>query len=91
MTKKELIDRVVASADFEITKTQAASLLNDTFEAVAATIADDGRFAYPGFGTFTTHKRAARLGRNPQTGKKIKIAASTAVRFKAAPGLKERL
>ena len=91
MTKKDLIDHVVGNADFAITKAQAAALLDDAFEAVAASIVDDGRFAYPSFGTFTTHERAARNGRNPQTGKKIKIAASTAVRFKPAPGLKDRL
>ena len=54
-------------------------------------IGKDKRFAYPGFGTFTVRKRKARTGRNPQTGDKIKIAASKTVAFKPAPKFKGSL
>jgi DNA-binding protein HU-beta len=60
-------------------------------EVVFATTADaiaEGRFSYPGFGTFTVKTRKAREGRNPKSGDTIKIAESKSVGFKAAPNLK---
>ncbi|MBI1822553.1 MAG: HU family DNA-binding protein [Nitrospirae bacterium] len=58
---------------------------------MAKGIKKNGRFSFPGFGTFTVRARAARKGRNPQTGETIKIKASKSIKFKAAPSLKRSL
>jgi len=90
MTKAELISAVAENSD-GLSKKAVEGIVDGVFNAVAGAIAADGRFAYPGFGTFTVKERAARTGRNPQTGNSIQIAASKNVGFKAAPGLKESL
>ncbi len=87
MTKAELIDAV--KGDFS--KKQAAELVDGLFEAVKGALNDDGRFAYPGFGTFTVKTRAARKGKNPRTGETINIPASKTVVFRPASKLKETL
>jgi DNA-binding protein HU-beta len=92
MTKAEFIDQVVkASEDMDLTKKAAGELIEDIFGIVGKAIKKDGRFSYPGFGTFTMKKRAARKGRNPCTGEPIRIKASKTVGFKAAPSLKKAL
>ena len=58
------------------------------FATISKTIKKDGRFSYPGFGTWTVRQRKARKGRNPQTGAEIKIKASKTVGFKPAKELK---
>ena len=90
MTKAELIDRIY-SQNFDINKREAEHLVNTIFDVIRDEIADSGRFAYPGFGTFTVRTRKARTGRNPQTGAVIKIAASKTVGFKPAPKFKDSL
>jgi len=90
MTKAELIDHVHGSSD-GLTKKQTAELVDTVFGSLAEAIRKDGRFSYPGFGTFTVKDRAARPGRNPQTGKAIKIPASRTVGFKPAPKFKDSL
>lgn len=92
MTKKELIDAVYEAAQnkgIEITKKDTATLVGEVFTQSTAALEDEGRFSYPGFGTFTIKERAARTGRNPRTGEPMEIAASTTVKFKPAPLLKE--
>ena len=89
MTKAELIENV--SNDINLSKRQTGDIINTIFETVGNAIATEGRFSYPGFGTFTVRERAARMGRNPRSGEKIKIAASKTVKFKAAPHLKGEL
>ncbi len=93
MTKSELIEAVVASANSpeNLTKKAAAEIFDVIFEEIKAAIRKDGRFSIPGFGTFTKKERAAREGRNPQTGEPIKIAASTTIAFKAAKDIKDSL
>ncbi len=91
MTKADLISAVAESAGDGLSKKAVESIVDGVFNQVASAIAKDGRFAYPGFGTFTVKQRAARTGRNPQTGKSIQIPASKNVGFKAAPGLKGSL
>jgi DNA-binding protein HU-beta len=94
MTKQELIDAVVAQADdkgIELTKKDAASIVDDLFDVVSQAVSEDGRFSYPGFGTFTKKHRKARKGKNPRTGDPIDIPASNSVGFKPAPALKERV
>lgn len=90
MTKAELISAVAAASD-GLSKKAVEEIVDGVFDAVAGAIKSNGRFAYPGFGTFTVKARAARTGRNPQTGKSIKIPASKNVGFKAAPALKGKL
>ena len=89
MTKSELIEKVAAATG--TTKNAAATALDAVLANVAAAIKTEGRMQVPGIGTFTVKQRPARAGRNPQTGKAIKIAARKAVTFKAAPGLKDGL
>jgi DNA-binding protein HU-beta len=92
MTKAELVDSVVKSTKgTNLSKKIAAEILNVVFEEVGKAIKKDTRFSYPGFGTFTVKRRAARKGRNPRTGAEIRIRASKTVGFKAAPGLKSSL
>ncbi len=92
MTKAEFIDQIVkTSAEMDLTKKAAGELIEDIFGIMGKAIKKDGRFSYPGFGTFTMKKRAARKGRNPRTGDPIRIKASKTVGFKAAPGLKKIL
>ena len=91
MTKAELIDQVVRQAGGGLNKKDTAALLDAAFGVVGKAIRDRKRFSYPGFGTFMLRERAARGGRNPQTGEAIKIEASQTVAFKPAPALKESL
>lgn len=90
MTKSELIDAVHNSLG-SATKKDTALLVQATFDALGGAIKDGGRFTYPGFGTFKVKERAARTGRNPQTGAPIQIAASKTVGFKPAAAFKDVL
>ncbi len=81
MNKTELIEQIAAQAD--VPKTIAAKTLNAMLDSVVATVAKGDTVVVPGFGTFKSTQRAARAGRNPQTGAPLKIAASTAPRFTA--------
>ena len=89
MTKAELIDAVAAKAD--VSKVDAEKTLAAFFEQVVAAVKKDEKVAWPGFGSFSASKRKARLGRNPQTGAEVKIAASTNVKFTASSTLKAAL
>ena len=89
MNKTELVDAIAKQAD--ITKAQAAKALEAFLDAVSSTLQKKDKVTLIGFGTFETRERAARTGRNPQTGKEIKIAASTSPVFKAGKKLKEFL
>lgn len=87
MTKTELVDRIAAKA--AITKAAAEKALNAFTSSVSDALKKGDKVTLVGFGTFSTAKRAARKGRNPQTGKEIKIKASTAPKFKAGKSLKD--
>jgi DNA-binding protein HU-beta len=87
MTKADLIQTVAAQHQ-GMTKKAAAELVDVLFETIGKTIKKEGRFFYPGFGTWTVRQRRARKGRNPQTGAEIKIKASKTVGFKPAKELK---
>ena len=78
-TKAELIDAVAGAAG--VSKADAEKVLGAFFDEVVAAVKKDDKVAWPGFGSFSLTKRAAREGRNPQTGEKVKIAASKAVKF----------
>ncbi|HAE13485.1 MAG: HU family DNA-binding protein [Chitinophagales bacterium] len=85
MNKGELIDAMAADAG--ITKVQAAAALDSLMTSVRKTLKKGNKVTLVGFGTFSVTKRAARTGRNPQTGATIKIAAKKVVRFKAGKEL----
>jgi DNA-binding protein HU-beta len=72
-----------------VTKVQAKASMDMLIEFVKAGLRKDGRFAVSGLGTFSVGKRAARVGRNPMTGEKLKIKATKTAKFKASPDLKE--
>ena len=95
MTKKELIDATVGKLRQpgveSINKTQAGAVMDALFEAMGDELADSGRVACAGFGTFKVIERMARKGRNPQTGAEIDIAASKTVTFKPTPALKAKV
>ena len=87
MTKAELIANV--AADAKIKKADAEKAINSLIKSVSTTLKSDGRLALAGFGTFVVTSRKAREGRNPQTGKPIKIPATKVVKFKPGKQLKE--
>ncbi len=87
MNKSELIDAIAASAD--IPKAAAGRALDATLEAVTEALQRGESVALVGFGTFATKERAARTGRNPQTGNPIDIAAATLPTFKPGKALKD--
>jgi DNA-binding protein HU-beta len=81
MNKAELIEAMAGEA--KITKADAKKALDAFIKSTSASLKKGERVALVGFGSFTVSKRAARKGRNPQTGKEIKIAAKKVVKFKA--------
>ena len=85
MNKSELVAAIATSAD--ITKADAERALNGIIEAITDALSKGDKVALIGFGTFSTTKRAARDGRNPQTGKAMKIKAKTVAKFKAGAKL----
>jgi DNA-binding protein HU-beta len=85
MNKQELIDAIASSA--KITKADAGRALDATVESINKALKKGDRIGLVGFGSFSVNKRAARIGRNPQTGKEIKIAAKKVVKFKAGSDL----
>ncbi|MEQ8279817.1 MAG: HU family DNA-binding protein [Deltaproteobacteria bacterium] len=91
MTKAELIEKLQKGAGKDLSKRALGQLVDEVFDHIAKSVKKEKRFAYPGFGTFTLRKRAARVGRNPRTGVEIKIGASKTVAFKPAPNLKSSL
>ena len=91
MTKAEFVDQVAKASGVDLSKKDAAGILDTVFSVIGQTIKDENRFSYPGFGTFTIKERSARKGRNPRTGDAIDIKASKTVGFKPAPSLKQSL
>ncbi len=85
MNKSELIDAIAADAG--ISKGAAKAALESFLNNVGATLKTGGRVSLVGFGSWSVSNRAAREGRNPQTGKTISIAAKNVVKFKAGAEL----
>jgi DNA-binding protein HU-beta len=85
MNKAELIEAIANGS--KLTKADAGRALDATIEAVSKGLKKGDRISLVGFGSFSVSKRAARVGRNPQTGKEIKIAAKKVVKFKAGTEL----
>ena len=89
MNKKELIEKVADRGD--LTKADVERVLDAALDEIGGALAGGDTVAIAGFGTFEVRHRAARKGRNPQTGAEIDIAASNAPAFKAAAALKKRV
>lgn len=89
MTKQELIAHIAAEA--ALTKTDAAKALNAITDSITASLKKGESVPLIGFGTFKVTKRAARTGRNPRTGKELKIAARNSPGFTAGKALKDAL
>jgi DNA-binding protein HU-beta len=89
MTKAELIDAVAKKSGGS--KAATEETLSAFFDQVVASTKKGDKVAWPGFGSFSTTKRKARVGRNPQTGESVKIAASTNMKFTASSTLKAAL
>ena len=89
MTKAELVDFIADKAD--LTKADAARALEAVVAGVTKGLKKEGKVSLVGFGTFTAKKRAARTGRNPQTGAEVKIAARVVPGFRAGSKLKDAL
>ena len=87
MKKVELVEAVATATG--LTKADATRAIDATFEAITGALKDGDKVPLVGFGTFAVSKRAAREGRNPQTGATVQIAARTAVTFKSASALKD--
>jgi DNA-binding protein HU-beta len=87
VNKSDLIDTIAASAD--ISKAAAGRALDALTGAVTTALKDGDQVALVGFGTFSVRERAARSGRNPQTGETIQISAAKVPSFKAGKALKD--
>jgi len=85
MNKTELVDYISKSAD--LSKVQAEKALKGTLEGISETLKKGDKVSLIGFGTFSTARRDARTGRNPQTGKSINLPAKTYVKFKVGKAL----
>ena len=86
MNKTELIEAIVKET--ELSKAAAARVLNAVLDTIVKTVAKKQDVQLIGFGTFKAAKRAARTGKNPRTGEKLKIAAATVPKFSAGAAFK---
>jgi DNA-binding protein HU-beta len=87
VNKAQLTEAVAAATD--VSKAEAGRAVEATLSAIAGSLAGDDSVSLVGFGTFNVRNRAARMGRNPQTGAAIQIKASKSVGFKAGKALKD--
>ena len=86
MNKEELVQEISKKAS--VTQKEAAEVLSALVETIQKTVAKGKKVTLVGFGTFEPRKRAARIGRNPQTGKELKIPAKTVPAFSAGKKFK---
>ena len=89
MNKSDLVDAVASSAD--VTKASAGRAVDAVLESIGDSLGKGDSVSLVGFGTFSVRHRAAREGRNPQTGASMHIAASKVPGFKAGKGLKDKV
>ncbi|MBG3128626.1 MULTISPECIES: nucleoid-associated protein HU-beta [Proteus] len=87
MNKTQLVDKIAANAD--ISKAAAGRVVDALVASITESLQKGDDVALVGFGTFTVRDRAARTGRNPQTGKEIQIEAAKVPAFRAGKGLKD--
>ncbi len=89
MNKTELIDQIADESD--VSKAAAGRALDAMISAVTQTLSEGDQVTLVGFGTFSVRDRAARTGRNPQTGETIQIKAAKVPTFKAGKAFKDAL
>ena len=89
MNKAELVNAMAEQTN--LSKKDAEAALNSFVSIVSNELAKKGKVQLVGFGTFETRKRAARTGRNPQTGEELKISEATVPAFKAGKALKDKV
>ncbi|KRT93767.1 HU family DNA-binding protein [Bacillus glycinifermentans] len=89
MNKKELIGAVAEAT--RQTKKDAELVVDSTFDVITSALKDGEKVKVHGFGSFEVRERAARKGRNPQSGEEIEIPATKAPAFKAAKALKDAI
>jgi DNA-binding protein HU-beta len=89
MNKAELVTIAAEAAD--INKVDAEGALNAAIETIIKTLAKGDKVQLIGFGTFSSGNRAARVGRNPKTGKEVKIPAARTIKFTAGKVFKDRV
>ncbi|MGA2735336.1 MAG: HU family DNA-binding protein [Syntrophobacteraceae bacterium] len=89
MTKAELVAKI--ASEVGLTKSQAEKALDGFISTVSGALSGGDKITLVGFGTFSVAARSAREGRNPRTGKKIKIPAKKVVKFKAGKTLSEKV
>ena len=89
MNKSELIDAIAAGA--EISKSAAGRAIDTLIDTIEGAVAKGDSVTLVGFGTFKATARAAREGKNPRTGEKLKIAATTVPKFTAGAGFKAKV
>ena len=89
MNKSELIDAIAEKGG--LSKTDAGKALDATIASITEALKAGDTVTLVGFGTFNVKERAARTGRNPQTGETIKIKAKKVARFKPGKGLSEKI
>jgi DNA-binding protein HU-beta len=87
MTKEELVNKIAKEA--KVTKVQANKAISAFFNGVTSSLKKGKKVSFVGFGTFSVTKRKARMGRNPQTGAPLRIAAAKVPKFKAGKTLKD--
>ena len=87
MKREELIQKIAREA--KLNKTQADKALRATLDGITGSLKKGKKVSFVGFGTFIVSKRKARMGRNPQTGETIRIAAARVPRFRAGKPLKD--
>ena len=87
MNREELVKEIVKST--KLSQKSVSEVLSATVESIQNTVKKGDKVTLVGFGTFESRRRAARNGRNPQTGKEIKIAAKTVPVFSAGKKFKE--
>ncbi len=89
MNKRDLVEYL--SEHLQTTKSSSEQIVNTVFQGIQEGLGKSGSVSIAGFGTWSSRQRAARTGRNPQTGDTIQIPASTTVAFKPAKAWKDRL
>ena len=87
MNKEELVQEIAKKSN--VTQKEASEVLGALIETIQKTVSKGKKVTLVGFGTFEARKRAARTGRNPQTGAELKIAAKTVPAFSAGKKFKE--
>lgn len=84
MTREELIEKI--AKDAKLSKAQSTRAMKSMIDGITLSLKKGKKISFVGFGTFSVGKRKARIGRNPQTGEAIRIAAAKVAKFK--PGMK---